>query len=213
MSRSTYREVPRRRSVGELLKFSVVGVGSAALDKGSLWLLLQRILPGTSWGISATLSFSLGVINGFLWNRHWTFRAGEHGSLGMQFFRFLSTSVVGLLLNLGATRTVFSVVISRSPMRAAVPRQVVLASLGAIPLVALWNFSASKYWAFRRPPGPVRVAPSGCRPERAEVCAPHRPTLDGAAGVMPHAALSLAGGRGCSAGRRPARRAGPGSCA
>jgi len=158
------RVLLQRRSVRELVKYSVVGISSTALDKGSLWLLLQSILPGTSWGISATLSYALGVINGFLWNRHWTFQAVEHGRVGMQFFRFLSANVVGLLLNLGVTRTVLSIVVKPSPMRAApMPRQVVLASLGAIPLVTLWNFAASKYWAFRRPSGPVRVVPPGVR--------------------------------------------------
>jgi len=102
----------QRRSVRQLIKFSLVGVSSTAVDKGSLWLLLQGVLPGVPWAIGATLSYSLGVINGFLWNRHWTFRAREHGSVGEQFFRFLSTNVVGLLLNLGATRAVLS---SRTP--------------------------------------------------------------------------------------------------
>lgn len=158
----------QRRSVRQLIKFSLVGVSSTAVDKGSLWLLLQGVLPGVPWAIGATLSYSLGVINGFLWNRHWTFRAREHGSVGEQFFRFLSTNVVGLLLNLGATRAVLSIVIGASPAGAApMPRQVVVASLGAIPLVTLWNFSASKYWAFRRPSGPVPVVSSAPSPPGA----------------------------------------------
>jgi putative flippase GtrA len=156
----------QRRGVREFIKFSVVGLSSTAVDKGSLWLLLRAILPGVPWGISATLSYSLGVINGFLWNRRWTFRAREHGSTGLQFLRFLSTNVVGLLLNLGATKALLSVVIGASRVGGnPMPRQVVMASLGAIPLVTVWNFSASKYWAFRRLSPPARVAsPAGNSP-------------------------------------------------
>ena len=180
----THMEPPlflQRRSVRELIKFSLVGMSSTAVDKGSLWLFLQSILRGAPWGISATLSYSLGVINGFLWNRHWTFRACEHGSVGEQFVRFLSTSVVGLLLNLGATRVLLSVVVSSSPAGAApMPRQVIVASLGATPLLILWNFSASKFWAFRRPSGLARIAPPapnppGVHPERVSVT--HRDRL------------------------------------
>jgi putative flippase GtrA len=148
-----------RRGVREFIKFSVVGASSTAVDKGSLWLLLKTILPGAPWGLSATLSYSLGVINGFLWNRRWTFHAREHGSVTLQFFRFLSTNVVGLLLNLGATRAFLSIVAGSSPVGGTpTPRQVVIASLGSIPLVMVWNFSASKYWAFRRLSPPARVA-------------------------------------------------------
>jgi putative flippase GtrA len=149
----------QRRGVREFVKFSIVGASSTVVDKGSLWILLRTIMPGAPWGVSAAIAYSLGVINAFSWNRRWTFRAREHGSIGGQFFRFLSTNVVGLLLNLGATRAFLSIVVRSPPAGGAfVSRQVMIASLGSIPLVAVWNFSASKYWAFRRLSPPGRVA-------------------------------------------------------
>src|SRR5438034_8077914 len=92
----------QRRSVRQLIKFSLVGVSSTAVDKGSLWLLLQGVLPGARWAIGATLSYSLGGISCFLWNRHWTFRPRGRGRVGEQFFRFLSAHVVGRVLPRGA---------------------------------------------------------------------------------------------------------------
>ncbi len=46
------------------------------------------------------------------------------------------------------------------------PGQVVVASLGAIPLLTLWNFSASKCWAFRQSSEPAIAAKSMGRPVR-----------------------------------------------
>lgn len=126
----------------------MVGATSTVVDKGTLWLLLNRVLPAAPWWVSAAISYSFGVLNGFVWNRRWTFRAREHGRVGVQFVRFLSTNVVGLLLNLGATKVFLSALIALA-WAAPVPRQVLVASLCAIPLVMLWNFAASKYWAFR----------------------------------------------------------------
>jgi putative flippase GtrA len=140
----------RRRGTRQLFKFTLVGLSSTAVDKGTLWLLLRDILPGTPWWISASISYALGVVNGFFWNRHWTFRAREHGTARAQFVRFLSTNVAGLMLNLGATKAFLSLLSGVASSR-GVPatQQVIIGSVCAIPFVTLWNFSASKYWTFR----------------------------------------------------------------
>jgi putative flippase GtrA len=145
--------IVQRRGVRQLVKFSLVGASSTVLDKGSLYLLVSRIIPSIPWWISASMSFGLGVTNSFLWNRHWTFRARDHASAKEQYGRFLATNVVGLSLNLVMTKLLL-VVVTGHPWRVGEnppPYDVLVASLLAVPCVTLWNFAASKYWAFREP--------------------------------------------------------------
>jgi putative flippase GtrA len=145
--------IVQRRGVRQLVKFCLVGASSTVLDKGTLYLMVSRIAPNVPWWMSASMSFWLGVTNSFLWNRHWTFRARDHASAQAQYGRFLATNVVGLMLNLVMTKTLLVVVtgqllvVNENPP----PFDVLVASLLAVPCVTLWNFAASKYWAFRAP--------------------------------------------------------------
>lgn len=154
MTPSRASAILQRRGVRQLVKFSLVGATSTLLDKGTLYLLVDRIAPNVPWWISASMSFWLGVTNSFLWNRHWTFRARDHASALAQFWRFLATNVIGLLLNLVMTKALLVLVTGqlRHVGENPAPTDVLLASLLAVPCVTLWNFIASKYWAFAAPP-------------------------------------------------------------
>jgi len=150
----------RRRGMRQLVKFCVVGASSTVIDKGTLWLLLYRLAPRTPWWISATLSFSLAVTNGFVWNRRWTFRAQDHGTVRAQYSMFLSTNLVGLALNLVFTKLFLILFTGQLRHIGGNPKavKVLIASLAAVPFVTLWNFAASKYWTFRpRTPAGARA--------------------------------------------------------
>ena len=146
----------RRNGTRQLVKFCLVGASSTVIDKGTLWLLLNDVMPGTPWWISATASFCLAVTNGFVWNRHWTFRARGHASVGQQYSKFFSANVIGLLLNLGLTKLFLIVFTGQLRHVGGNPDAVtiLLASLSAVPFVMFWNFAASKYWTFRQPRDP-----------------------------------------------------------
>lgn len=142
----------RRGGVRQLIKFCIVGLSSTIVDKGSLWLLLTYIIPQAPWWVSATISFCLGVTNGFTWNRLWTFRARHHASMHSQYSKFVLTNVVGLFLNLGLTK-IFLVMLTGQVVHEQnpAPLLVITASLCAVPIVVIWNFAAAKYWTFRAP--------------------------------------------------------------
>jgi len=144
------RSLLRRRGTRQLVKFCFVGASSTAIDKGILWLLLS-MTPRTPWWISASLSFCLAVTNGFVWNRHWTFRARGHGSVRAQYSRFVVTNLIGLMLNLGLTKLFLILFTGQLRHIGGNPRaiKILIASLAAVPCVTLWNFAASKYWTFR----------------------------------------------------------------
>jgi putative flippase GtrA len=140
----------RRRGTRQLVKFCFVGASSTVIDKGTLWLLLS-MMPRIPWWISASLSFSLAVTNGFIWNRRWTFRARGHGSVHAQYSRFVATNLVGLMLNLGLMKLFLILFTGQLRHLGGNPRaiKVLIASLAAVPFVTVWNFAASKYWTFR----------------------------------------------------------------
>jgi putative flippase GtrA len=136
----------------QLIKFCIVGTSSTVIDKGVFWILLNA-LPLLPWWICSVISFCFGVTNGFLWNRFWTFRAkGEgHSSARRQYAKFVISNIIGLILNLTFTK-IFLVIFTGQVWHSANPdpKQTMIASLCAIPFVVIWNFTAAKFWTFRK---------------------------------------------------------------
>jgi putative flippase GtrA len=133
----------------QLIKFCLVGLSSTIIDKG-----IQRVLllsfPLWPWWFCQTISFCFGVTNGFFWNRRWTFRAHGSGSSRIQYPKFVATNAVGLVLNLAFTK-LFLISLTGTVVSGTNPpaNTVLFASLLAIPIVVVWNFSASRFWTFR----------------------------------------------------------------
>ena len=69
-------ERPGRRDdpAGQLARFLVVGVGNTAVSFVVYRLLL---LAGMPYLIAAPLAFAAGAINGYVFNRRWTFAARD----------------------------------------------------------------------------------------------------------------------------------------
>lgn len=135
----------------QLIKFCLVGLSSTIIDKGIQRALLLSF-PLWPWWVSQTISFCFGVTNGFFWNRRWTFRARDLGSSRKQYPKFVASNLVGLMLNLGFTK-LFLVALTGKVVHATNPpaNTILIASLLAIPIVVIWNFSASRFWTFRSP--------------------------------------------------------------
>lgn len=161
-----------RPGVRQLVKFCIVGGVSTVIDKGlyALFLLLaQKYAPHTPWWFCQSVSFCVAVTNGFIGNRLWTFRA-EHAreidpaQARTQYIKFVVTNVVGLVLNLVFSKF-FLIALTGNTQHTNIdnPRIFVLASLCAVPIVVIWNFSAAKFWTFRAP-----TAQSGKRKEARE---------------------------------------------
>jgi putative flippase GtrA len=157
----------------QFVKFCLVGTTSTAIDLGIFALLLhygmpvrvgqalQAVLPGPLAGfllgwkfplfLTNGLSFILAVTNGFFWNRRWTFRAVDPTLARRQYASFFAVNVVGFLLN----STILLLLAHALPTLGVPPQKAALmGKLAAIPIVAFWNFTASKFWAFARGQAP-----------------------------------------------------------
>jgi putative flippase GtrA len=119
----------------QLFKFGVVGASGYVINLAVFALLTQALelhyIP------SALVAFCVAVTNNFLWNRHWTFDAGQ-GHAGFQAARFFTVSVIALGVNL----VVLELLVSTLGV-AEVPSQAL-----AVGIATPVNFIGNKLWTF-----------------------------------------------------------------
>jgi putative flippase GtrA len=119
----------------QLLKFGVVG-GSGYLVNLAVFALLAGNF-GIHHVIAAVGAFCVAVTNNFLWNRYWTFGPGE-GRAGFQAVRFLTVSLLSLLLNLAVLEAIL----------AGTEVGELTAQAIAVAVVMPFNFLGNKLWTF-----------------------------------------------------------------
>ena len=78
------------------LKFLFVGITGAVVDFGIMNLM--RIVVGLSLVWSQAISFSVAVINNFLWNRYWTYPDSRSKAPYRQLIQFFLINLVGILV-------------------------------------------------------------------------------------------------------------------
>ena len=81
----------------QLFQFGLVGASGYVVNLVVFALLTE--VAGVHHIAAAVGAFCVAVTNNFLWNRHWTFDAGD-GHAGFQAARFLAVSLGGLGINL-----------------------------------------------------------------------------------------------------------------
>jgi len=119
----------------QLFKFGVVG-GSGYLINLAVFAVLVGSL-GLHHAPAAIGAFCVALANNFLWNRHWTFSAG-HGHAGFQAVRFVTVSVVALLVNLAVLE---ALIVGTSLGN-------VMAQAIAVAVAMPFNFLGNKLWTF-----------------------------------------------------------------
>ncbi len=125
----------RPASWWQLFKFGIVG-GSGYLVNLAVFAVLAGSL-GVHYVLAAIGAFCVAVTNNFLWNRYWTFGAGE-GSAGFQAPRFFAVSVAALGLNL----VVLEVLIGSGGIGDLTAQAI------AVAVAMPFNFLGNKLWTF-----------------------------------------------------------------
>jgi dolichol-phosphate mannosyltransferase len=129
--------VRRPESWWQLLRFALVGASGWVVNLVVFTLAVHAL--DVTYPAAATLAFLVAVTNNFLWNRHWTFRAG-HGRAHHQAARFLIVSAAAFLAGLA----VLTVLVEAAGLP-EVPAQAI-----AIVAVTPFSFLANKLWSFER---------------------------------------------------------------
>lgn len=120
----------------QVLRFLLVGAGTALADYGTYRLLLALELPVTP---AKAAAFVVGTTLSYLINRAWTFGA-EHHAVG----RFLAVYGVTLVANLLVNAAALAVVTGR-------PGAITLAWLLAQAVASAMNFLGMRYLVFAEP--------------------------------------------------------------
>jgi putative flippase GtrA len=118
--------------VGQFTRFLVVGVGNTIVSFVVYRLLLAL---GTPYVIAAALGFSAGAVNGYVFNRRWTFGARDSARARVLYVAVQAT---------GAGLTSLLVLLF---VRVAGAGRVG-AYLAAIPPVTVCMFVANRLWTF-----------------------------------------------------------------
>jgi len=146
-----------RPGLRQLVKFGIVGASSTVINLAVLYVML-RLVHGHWYDryIDVTVAFLVSVVNGYYWNRRWTFKAAPTKALHTQFTQFLLVNTVGLGLDL-LVIWLLSVPLEHQihNLQAAWPtpkveRVAVIASqLVATGVAVFWNFFANRFWTFK----------------------------------------------------------------
>lgn len=115
----------------QLARYGTVGVSNTLLSAGVYALLVGA---GMSAVEAASLAFAVGALNGFLWNRRWTFASSARASLAL----YLVVQGAGL-----AATDLLVWLLARDAGRLA-------AYAVAVVLVTTATFAANRRWTFPR---------------------------------------------------------------
>lgn len=142
----------------QLSKFAATGFLNAAIDFGILngFLFLIGISSGYLFVLFKAFSFIAANINSYFWNKFWTFRripshteegALEQKKLPKEYIQFLTVSLIGLALNVGAASLVVNGIGPQFGIGANGWANIGAAFGSAAGL--LWNFIGYKLIVFR----------------------------------------------------------------
>jgi len=123
-----------RHSLGELIKFSLVGLLNTGVDVATFFLLTWLGVPYLT---AQVISYSCGATNSYLLNKIWTFRSS--GFSTGEVVRFIVINLISLLI---------SVVVLKL-LHGASGWDLTVAKAGATASALTANFLGSKLWVFR----------------------------------------------------------------
>lgn len=127
----------RHRAARQFVKFCLVGASNVTIDLG-VYLALTRFWH---WYFlyASIASFLFAVSWSFHWNRRWTFRVSGR-TAARQFPKFV---IVNITSGAGQTALLYGLVEGFGWYD-------LYAKALAILLATFWNFTVTKFWAFRR---------------------------------------------------------------
>ncbi len=168
---SKLEKIKTHKTARQFVKFGIVGVSSTAIDWGvhavlykgfggalehSVNVWLHGVMPALyqsspdfdgAFTLFKAVSFGIATLNGFYWNRRWTWRIKGKEQRGSQLARFFAVNIIGLLIN--------TLVASQIHKPDGDTANYILALAAATFITMFWNFSGHKFWTFRQKPDPT----------------------------------------------------------
>lgn len=139
------RQLAQRRGVRQLVKFAIVGSSSTIVNFAVLNLMLIALHQNRY--VSVTVAFLVSVVNGYIWNKRWTFRDVQAKAVHTQFTQFLLVNMVSCGLDLLFVRLIS--VPLETDLHLSMVKATNLAQLVATAVLVFWNFFANRLWTFK----------------------------------------------------------------
>lgn len=139
--------------IRQFSKFVLIGFLNTAIDFTILNLLmwLTGIYKGRWIFLLNVISFSVAVVNSYLWNKFWVFKAKEADQakeIVSEFSQFIVIAVIGMIIN---SLIVFSITTFIPPVFGLNPQVWAnLAKALATGVSLLWNFTGYKLIVFKK---------------------------------------------------------------
>jgi putative flippase GtrA len=110
--RTTLSESPRLRLVGQLSRFSVVGVLNTGIDLVVLnaATLLTGVTDGAGYAAQKGLSFCVAAAFSYAMNKRWTFGDTSRSGQRRKLAQFFAISALGAAINVAVATTVVTYV-------------------------------------------------------------------------------------------------------
>ena len=123
-----------RHSIGEFIKFALVGLLNTGVDVAIFFMLTRFGIPYVT---AQVVSYSCGAANSYLLNKVWTFR-----SSGLSYAEIVRFTAVNLI-SLGISVVVLSLLHGTAGMDLAAAKG------GATVCALAANFLGNKLWVFK----------------------------------------------------------------
>lgn len=115
------------------VRFGMVGGSGVLVNMAVLWLLHDEFALALE--ASSLTAISLAIVNNFLWNNFWTFKAS--GIKSRRVIQFVLISLGGMLINFTILRSLVHVGVHYLP-----------GNLTGIMLATAWNFFGNSRWTW-----------------------------------------------------------------
>ena|SRR3989344_622580 len=134
----------------QFVKFGITGGLNALIYLGVLNLLISAtgIAAGAYYSLFVSMAFIVAVINSYIWNKYWVFKASGSGAGGGEFVKFFLVNLVGFGINVGTA----SFIVNFMAVPAGIP-ETLWANIGAVSAVFLTlfvNFIGMKFFVFKK---------------------------------------------------------------
>jgi len=151
------------------LKFSFVGVTGTIVDFGVMNLTNLVFQIPLLW--AQAISFTVAVINNFLWNRFWTYPDSRSKNASKQLSQFVLINIVGLIIRTPLitwfnklVETLLEQLKLNLPVENFVLSQNIALAM-SIVIVLFWNFFANRHWTY----GDVPIGENKHQPTDAKI--------------------------------------------
>jgi len=146
------RFIANKQEQIRFLKFSFVGVTGTIVDFGVM--NLANLVFNVPLLSAQAISFTIAVINNFLWNRYWIYPESRTQKAPKQLLQFILINLVGLLIRtplISWLNNIILKVLENLSLNIGVENFVISQNLAlaiSISIILFWNFFANRFWTY-----------------------------------------------------------------